>query len=201
MRSANNFHCPSCRARSWDHTPPQFLSTGSRSASQSIAPLKNQNLSPATGSVHDCESPLGSLRKSSGGPGEEIPALGRINESNASTSAELSPVTEMYPQLLEYLALPNDRTSHYNPGIQFKNQLGLVMQEIESHRALLREKTNLQEEYLKTQSENLQIKAYLNTGMSREPAIAGPSTLSHSTLKPPAQRSRKSWDSIALDSI
>lgn len=201
MRSANNFHCPSCRARSWDHSPPHFPPTGSRGASQSIAPLKKQDLSPATGSVHDCESPLGSQRKSSGAPGAEISALSRIDESHASTSAELSPVTEMYPQLLEYLALPNDGTDHYTLGTQFKNQLGLVMQEIESHRKLLREKTNLQEEYLRTQSENLQIKAYLNTGLSREPAIAGPSTLSHSTLKPPAQRSRKSWDSIALDSI
>ena len=92
----------------------------------------------------------------------------------------------MYPQLLEYLALPNDGTGEDIQKIQFKNQLSLVMQEIESHRASLREKSNLQKEYLKVQNENMQIKAYLDSGLSREStAIASSSKFSHPIPRSP----------------
>lgn len=92
----------------------------------------------------------------------------------------------MYPQLLEYLALPHDGTDPDTQEIQFKNQLSLVMQEIQSHRESLREKTSLQKEYLKIQNENLQIKADLDSGLSREStAIASSSAISHNIPRSP----------------
>lgn len=131
------------------------------------------------------------------------PTLTRHDKSNAGTSTpELSPVTEMYPQLLEYLASPHDGAGQGTQSTQFNNQLSLVMREIESHRVLLREKADLQREYLRIQNENMQIKAYLDSGLSREAtAVASPSTISHSISRPPVQRSGQSWDSIALDLI
>jgi hypothetical protein len=130
------------------------------------------------------------------------PALNRIDESIApGTPNELSPIPEMYPQLLEYLAQPENHTDQHAQEGQFKDQLSLMMREIESHRALLREKTNLEEEYFRTRSENTQMKAYLDSRLSRESTFATPSTFSHSIPRPSAQRSEKSWDSIALDLI
>lgn len=127
------------------------------------------------------------------------PALNRLDKPNADSTPGLSPVTEMYPQLLEHLALPHDGTDQ---GAQFKNQLSLAMQEIESHRVSMSEKASLQQEYLRMQKENMQIKAYLDSGLSREAtAVASPSTISHSITRPPVQRSGQSWDSIALDLI
>jgi cell shape-determining protein MreC len=107
----------------------------------------------------------------------------------------------MYPQLVEYLAHSDNGTDLPAQQGQFKHQLNLMMREIESHRALLSEKTNLEEEYFRTQSENAQLKAYLDSRLSREPTMATPSTFSHSISRPSAQRSEKSWDSIALESL
>jgi hypothetical protein len=130
------------------------------------------------------------------------PAWNRIDESNGQgIPTELSPISEMYPELLKYLSRPDDDTDQSVNGAQFKTQLNLMMQEIESHRTLMQEKTNLEEEYFRTQNENTQIKAYLDSRLSRESTIASPSTFSHSIPRPPAQRSERSWDSIALDLI
>ncbi|KAJ5344453.1 Zinc finger PHD-finger [Penicillium brevicompactum] len=207
VRSANNFHCPSCRARSWDHAPPQFSTlspapTSTRSATRSVRPLQTQDLPSTTGPTRDDESPRGSRRKSSGVPKMAHPTLNRLDKTNADSTPGLSPVTEMYPQLLEHLALPHDGTDQGAQSAQFKNQLSLAMQEIESHRVSMREKASLQQEYLRMQKENMQIKAYLDSGLSREAtAVASPSTISHSITRPPVQRSGQSWDSIALDLI
>ncbi|CAG8048879.1 unnamed protein product [Penicillium salamii] len=191
VRSANNFHCPSCRARSWDRAPPQLTMssaspTGSRGTTQNARSLQPQDAPSPKGLIQGDSSPRGSTRKSLGTPRIGPPAWNRTEESSADSSSELSPITEMYPQLLEYLALPHDDTDLDTQEFKFKNQLSLVMQEIESHRESLREKTSLQKEYLKIQNENLQIKAYLDSGLSREStAIASSSAISHNIPRSP----------------
>ncbi|KAJ5871197.1 Zinc finger PHD-finger [Penicillium soppii] len=207
VRSANNFYCPSCRARGWDQAPPKFPTpspapAGSGCATPSVRNSQAQDSPSKTTQVHDGKSPLGSKCKSSGVPRMAPPAWNRIDESNGQgIPTELSPISEMYPELLKYLSRPDDDTDQSVNGAQFKTQLNLMMQEIESHRTLMQEKTNLEEEYFRTQNENTQIKAYLDSRLSRESTIASPSTFSHSIPRPPAQRSERSWDSIALDLI
>jgi len=181
---------------------PSRAPIGSEGATPSVRNSQNHDSPSGTPQAYGDESPLGSQRKLSGVPRMPAPGLNRIDESSAhGTPTELPPISEMYPHLLEYLALPGDGTDQPAQGAQFKHQLNLMMQEIESHRALLREKANLEEEYCRTQSENAQMKAYLDSRLSREPTVASPSTFSHSIPRPPVQRSEKSWDSIALDLI
>jgi hypothetical protein len=114
---------------------------------------------------------------------------------------KLPSVAEMYPQVLEYLNRPGAHTDQFAQP-QFRDQIGLMMKEIESYRSLLQDQTNLREDHLRLQTENNKIRAYLNSSLApREPAHASPSTFSHSSPRPPTETRGKSWDSIALDLI
>lgn len=81
-------------------------------------------------------------------------SLNRIDEINArGTPSEVSPIAESYPQLLEYLALPDAETDHHAQSSQFKHQLGTAIKEIESNRASMRDKANIREDYSRLQRE------------------------------------------------
>lgn len=132
------------------------------------------------------------------------PTLNRVDELNSrGTPAEVFSVEETYPQLLEYLALPENETKHLAQPSQFKHQLEMAIKEIESNRALIREKVNIREDYSRLQRENAQIKAYLDSKRSpRDTAIPSPSAVSHEIISRPASEQRgKAWDSLALDTL
>ncbi|KAJ5961435.1 Zinc finger PHD-finger [Penicillium viridicatum] len=202
VRSANSFYCPSCRERAWDRAPPQFPvpspapSTGGTTPSSHSDPAGNI---PIRGD----RSPTASRRKSSA-PRMMPPTLNRIDELNSrGTPAEVFSVAETYPQLLEYLALPDNETNHHAQPSQFKHQLGMAIKEIESYRASIRDKVNIREDYSRLQRENAQIKAYLDSKRSpRDSAIPSPSAVSHDIISRPASEQRgKAWDSLALDAL
>ncbi|KAJ5971582.1 uncharacterized protein N7479_001500 [Penicillium vulpinum] len=204
VRSANNFHCPSCQARAWDHAPPQFPVPPSPAPSTGgTTPISRSD--PLSGNIpiQGDKSSTISRRKSSVVPRMmPPPTLNRIDEVDAcSTPAEVSPVAEMYPQLLEYLALPDAAAGNLAQSSQFKHQLGMAMKEIESNRASMRDKANIREEYSRLRRENAQIKAYLDSrGSPRDTAIPSPSTVLHSTTQRPVSEQRgTAWDSIAAD--
>lgn len=127
------------------------------------------------------------------------PTLSRIDETNARSSpAEPFPIAEMYPRLLEYLALPE--TDQNSQPSQFKHQLGLAMKEIESNRALLRDRALIKEESLRLQGENAQIKADLDSKNSpRESVNPSPSMISQTIPRRAAEQRGHGWDSIAMD--
>jgi hypothetical protein len=130
------------------------------------------------------------------------PSLNRIDEVDArGTPSELFPVAETYPQLLEYLAMPDAEAHQHAQSPQFKDQLEMAMKELASNRASMREKTNIREEYSKLQRENAQIKAYLDSrSSSRGSSVPSPSAVSHTIISRPASEQRgKDWDSIAVD--
>lgn len=132
------------------------------------------------------------------------PSLNRVDELNSrGTPAEVFSVAETYPQLLEYLALPDNETKHHAQPSQFKHQLGVAIKEIESNRASIRDKVNIREDYSRLQRENAQIKAYLDSKRSpRDTAIPSPSAVSHDIISRPASEHRgKAWDSLALDTL
>lgn len=148
-------------------------------------------------------SPTASGRKSSVAPRMmNAPTMNCIGEVNSrGTPAEVFPVAETYPRLLEYLALPDAEIGRHAQSSQFKHQLGMAMKEIESNRASMRDKANTREDYSRLQRENAQIKEYLDSTHSpRNPAISSPSTVSHNITSRPASEQRgKAWDSLALD--
>ncbi|CAG8076994.1 unnamed protein product [Penicillium nalgiovense] len=203
VRSANNFHCPSCRARGWDHAPPQFPVPSPAPSTGGTTPNSHSDLSPGNIPIRGDRSPTASGRKSSVTPRMmNPPAMNCIDEVNArGTPGEVFPVAETYPQLLEYLALPDAETDHHAQSSQFKHQLGMAMKEIESNRASMRDKANIREDYSRLQRENVQIKAYLDSRNSpRNSAIPSPSMVSHNIIPRPASEQRgKAWDSLALD--
>ncbi|KAI1831098.1 hypothetical protein DTO013E5_6240 [Penicillium roqueforti] len=202
VRSANNFHCPSCRARAWDRTPPQFP-VPSPTPSTGGTPNSHSDTSSVNISIRRDRSPTASRGKSSTASGMmHPPTLNRIDEVNArGTPTEVYPIAEMYPRLLEYLALPDAETDRHAQSSQFKHQLGMAMKEIESYRASMRDKTNIREDYSRLQRENAQIKAYLDSRDSpRESSIPSPSTVPHSIISKPVSEQRvKAWDSLAID--
>lgn len=206
VRSANAFYCPSCRERAWDHAPPQFSLPPSASGSP-------RGTNSGVQSPQKQDSPFGSTSiRAEGSPAPPRPTfsfsrmappgLNRIDDYDSGLAPDkLPPVAEMYPQVLEYLNRPGAQTDQFAQ-LQFKNQLGLMMKEIESYRSLLQDQANLREDHLRLQTENTKIRAYLNSSLApREPALASPSTFSHSIPRPPTETRGKSWDSIALDLI
>ncbi|QQK46284.1 hypothetical protein Pdw03_1182 [Penicillium digitatum] len=110
------------------------------------------------------------------------------------------PANETYPQLLEYLALPDAETDHHTQSSQFKHQLRMAIKEIESNRASIRDKVNIQEDFSRLQCENAQIKAYLDSRHSpRDSAIPNPSTASRNSSRPASEQRGRAWDSLAID--
>jgi hypothetical protein len=114
-------------------------------------------------------------------------------------STNLSPITEMYPHILGLLAQPDTQDVTRQP--EFIHQLHSMMLEVQSHRALLQKAAVLREEYSRVQTENIQIRTYLNSRLpSREPNFSTPSIFSP-IPRPTPETSGKSWDSIVLDLI
>ncbi|OQD79761.1 hypothetical protein PENANT_c044G11018 [Penicillium antarcticum] len=169
---------------------------------------------PGVQSPQKQDSPFGSTSiRAEGSPGTPRPSSSfsrmapsgsnRIDDCDSGLAPDkLPPVAEMYPQVLEYLNHPGAQTDQFGQLPQFRNQLGLMMKEIDSYRSLLQDQANLKEDHLRLQTENTKIRAYLNSSLApREPAIASPSAFSHSSPRPPTETRGKSWDSIALDLI
>jgi hypothetical protein len=76
-----------------------------------------------------------------------------------------------------------------------------MMKEIQSHRSLLQKTAVLREEFARVQTENVQIRTYLNSRLpSREPTFSTPPTFAP-IPRPATDTSGRSWDSIALDLI
>ncbi|KAJ5848704.1 Zinc finger PHD-finger [Penicillium solitum] len=202
VRSANNFHCPSCRARAWDRAPPQFPVPSPAPSTGGTTPSSHPD-SSGNIPVRGDRAPTASRRKSSA-PRMMPPTLNRVDELNSrGTPAEVFSVAETYPQLLEYLALPDNETKHHAQPSQFKHQLGMAIKEIESNRASIRDKVNIREDYSRLQRENAQIKACLDSKRSpRDTAIPSPSAVAHDVISRPASEQRgKAWDSLALDTL
>ncbi|KAJ5941819.1 Zinc finger PHD-finger [Penicillium verrucosum] len=201
VRSANNFYCPSCRARAWDYAPPQFSVPSPAPSTGGTTP--NYHPDPSGNiPIRGDRSPTASQRKSSAAPRMMPPTLTRVDELNSrGTPAEVFSVAETYPQLLEYLALPDNETQHHAQPSQFKHQLGMAIKEIESNRASIRDRVNIREDYPRLQRENAQVKAYLDSKRPpRDTAIPSPSAVSHNIISRPASEQRgKSWESLALD--
>ncbi|KAJ5206437.1 Zinc finger PHD-finger [Penicillium cf. griseofulvum] len=203
VRSADNFHCPSCRARSWDDAPPQFPVPSPIPSTGGTTPKGHPDPSFENLPIHGDRSSTASRSKSSVvSRMMPPPTLDRIDDFDTrGTPAELFPVAETYPQLLEYLAMPDAEVHQHVQSSQFKHQLGMAMKEIESNRASVREKTNIREEYSKVQRENAQIKAYLDSrSSSRGSSVPSPSAASHTIIsRPTSEQMGKDWDRIAVD--
>ncbi|OKO90329.1 hypothetical protein PENSUB_13462 [Penicillium subrubescens] len=115
------------------------------------------------------------------------------------SSTNLSPIADMYPHILGLLAQPDRQDMSGNP--DFIYQLHSMMQEVQSHRSLLQKAAVLREEFSRVQTENIQIRTYLNSRLpSREPTFLTPSTFSP-IPRPSPDTSGRSWDSIVLDLI
>lgn len=198
-----NFHCPSCKAKGWDRAPPSLPATSSSSTSRNPTPTAPSGfISPSYRGVP------GSARASPWPGTNEISgmssAIGLVPEGGDAfehdhSSANLSPITDMYPHILALLTQPDrqDMTSHPD----FIYQLHCMMQEVQSHRSLLQKAAVLREEFSRVQTENIQIRTYLNSRLpSREPTFSTPSTFSP-IPRPSPDTSGRSWDSIVLDLI
>ncbi|KAJ5083037.1 hypothetical protein N7532_012080 [Penicillium argentinense] len=113
----------------------------------------------------------------------------------------LFPVSEMYTHVQEFLSQPDHTRDAYSSHPEFLYQLGLMLEEIESHRSLRRKAATLREEFSRVQNENVQLRTYLNSRLpAREPVVSSPSTFSP-IPRPSADVSGKTWDSIVLDLI
>ncbi|KGO74224.1 Zinc finger, PHD-type [Penicillium italicum] len=195
VRSANNSHCPSCRARAWDRVPPQFPVPSPVPSTGGTTQSCHSDLSSGNIPIRGDRSPAAPRMMNH-------PISSRTDGNNShDTPAEVFTVTDTYPQLLEYLALPDAETDHHAQSSQFKHQLRMAIREIESNRASIRDKANIREEdYSQLQRENAQIKAYLDSRhLPQDSAIPSPSVASRNISRPASEQRGKAWDSLARD--
>lgn len=199
-----SFHCPSCKAKGWDRVPPSLPApTSSPRPSRDTTPVASSGITtPSYGDTSSSgrASPWAGMTSISG----ISAAYGFVPEDTDAfehdhLSINLSPITEMYPHILALLAQPGMQDVTRQPDLI--RQLHLMMQEVQSHRSLLQKTTVLREEYSRVQTENLQLRTYLNSRLpSREPSFSTPSSFS-SIPRPAPDTSGRSWDSIVLDLI
>jgi cell shape-determining protein MreC len=99
---------------------------------------------------------------------------------------------------LAHLYQPDpDRGSVHRP--EFLHQLNLMTREVEFHRSLLRKMATLREEFSKIQTENKQLRVYLNSRFPRDGNFAASNFSGYP--RPSADTAGKSWDSIVMDLI
>jgi hypothetical protein len=135
-------------------------------------------------------------------PGFDAPNLpsGRDDKFETDDLHDLPPIFEMYSQVLAHLYQPdaNRISSVHQP--EFLNQLNLMVREVESHRSLLEKMVTLREEFSRVQTENLHLRAYLNSRLPTAGSFARSSNFSEFS-RPSADTIGKTWDSIAMDLI
>lgn len=199
-----SFHCPSCKAKGWDRAPPSLpATTSSSSTSRDPTPTAPSGfISPsyraASGSVQASPWPGTNNIPEVSSTMDFVPEGSDAFEYDHS-STNISPITDMYPHILALLAQPDRQDMTGHP--EFIHQLHCMMQEVQSHRSLLQKAAVLREEFSRVQTENIQIRTYLNSRLpSREPAFSTPSTFSP-IPRPSPDTSGRSWDSIVLDLI
>lgn len=198
-----SFHCPSCKAKGWDRAPPSLPATTSSSTSRDSTPTAHSGfISPSyrggSGSVQASPWPGTNNIPEISSTMDFVPeGSGAFEYDHSSTNN--SPITDMYPHILALLAQPDRQDMTRHP--EFIHQLHCMMQEVQSHRSLLQKAAVLREEFSRVQTENIQIRTYLNSRLpSREPTFSTPSTFSP-IPRPSPDTSGRSWDSIVLDLI
>ncbi|KAJ5662591.1 uncharacterized protein N7477_010207 [Penicillium maclennaniae] len=139
--------------------------------------------------------------------GYETPGLATTNCSISKEDTydtelpdNLPPVFEMYSQVLAHLYQPDANRINAVHQVEYLNQLNLMVREVESHRSLLEKMANLREEFSRVQTENMHLRAYLNSRMPSEGGFARP-FIYPELPRPLADTTGKSWDSIATDFI
>lgn len=183
------FHCPFCKTRGWDQAPPRL--PASTAGSQDVTP--NASAPASTNN-----SPLMTRHNIPDGPSSTFTSPHEDDYERAHPSEDLPGISELYPQVQAYLA-QTDAPGHHS---DFQRQIAGMLQEAESYRILLRKTAALREEFTRVQTENVQLKTYLNSRLpTREPLVSSPSTFPSNIPRPSSDTNGKSWDSIVLDLI
>ncbi|OOQ87273.1 hypothetical protein PEBR_17606 [Penicillium brasilianum] len=200
----DGFHCPSCKSKGWDRAPPSLPALpSSLNTSRDATPTAASGFIPRS-----YGSASGSSRASPWAGTSNMPVITSALEfvpegadafEHNHLTANISPITDMYPHILAFLAQPDAQDVTRRP--EFFHQIHSMMQEVQSHRSMLQKAAVLREEFSRVQTENIQIRTYLNSRLpSREPNFSTPSTFSP-VPRPTPDTSGRSWDSIVLDLI
>ncbi|KAJ5231899.1 Zinc finger PHD-finger [Penicillium citrinum] len=184
-----SFHCPSCKSRAWDQAPPRLPASV----------VKSQDVTPVASTPASTDnSPLMARHNLPVGSSATLASPQEDDYERAHPSEDLPSISELYPYVQAYLAQA-DAPGHQS---EFQHQIAGMLHEAESYRILLRKVAALREEFTRVQTENIQLKAYLNSRVpTREPVISSPSTLPSYIPRPSSDTDGKSWDSIVLDLI
>jgi hypothetical protein len=190
------FHCSSCKEKAWDQAPPLLSSTTTDSGDATPGSSFQRREPPSRETPASIQ---GSPLMGYNAPGIASSTFpGRRDEYEIEYSDNLPPIFEMYSQVLAHLYQPDpDRGSVHRP--EFLHQLNLMTREVESHRALLRKMATLREEFSKIQTENMQLRVYLNSRLPRDGNFAASNFSGYP--RPSADTAGKSWDSIVMDLI
>lgn len=203
-----DFHCPSCKEKHWDISPPRILPSAppsdiSRSVSPSVTEADRR-----TASMSHNHSEHGSPAGRVSTPHLQFSAdVGDLwPNSTIPFRPNIDPTTRARDFLAEYGGLPSSQD--YRP--DFLLQLGRIIQQAESSDQSLKEAESLREENAKLRRENSQLRLNLSSRLSsRDPALSlrrSPSATrtytssnnSVASLIPP-DVSERSWDRIISD--
>lgn len=216
MDTLESFHCPSCREKQWDISPPEVPSSRVPSAnvSRSASPSVTEAERHAASLAHNSGSDHGSPAARGGTPlGFRCPQIQLTPDTGGRQSilgppsfpATLDPLGRAREFLREYGGFP----PHQEYRQDLLHRLGAMMAELESNSRSLRELDSLREENARLKRENAELKASLNAMLSREHTFSArrsplgsrafsSSTSSIDSLRPP-DAAERTWDRIITD--
>ncbi|GAD92935.1 PHD finger domain protein [Paecilomyces variotii No. 5] len=203
-----DFHCPSCKEKHWDTSPPRILPSAppsdiSRSVSPSITEAERR-----TASMNHIHSEHGSPATRVSTPQLQFPA--DVGDLWPNPTIPFRPNIDPAARAKDFLAEYDGHHANREYGSDFLLQLGRMIQQAESSSQSLREAESLREENAKLKRENSQLRLNLSSRLSsRDPALSlrrSPSATrtytssnnSVASLIPP-DVSERSWDRIISD--
>ncbi|EAW07006.1 PHD finger protein [Aspergillus clavatus NRRL 1] len=198
-----SFHCPSCKEKQWDQTPPPVNPlVVSPSASRSSTPSGSaMSMSPRT-AIANRRAPvaLGSGRSALQSPSlpSSPDAGGQPHPGVPNGSA--SPSSDMVFRARQFLIQQGHfpASQDFRPDLLLK--LGSMMVELDAQQRLLQELRELREENAALRSDLLNTKKLFGTRMPVFEPILNPPVASVSpAIQPPADTTGKSWDRIVMD--
>lgn len=189
-----NFHCSSCRDKSWDRLPPQFSRRPSPNASRSTTPSgrdRSRRGSPSRlAKSSDHISPAAPGTPLTGFPGSS----GHTSPMEWQGAHGAGQQSDNLSQARSFLIENGAASQEHNPMIVYR--IADMMEQLGSQKRLLQEMQKLKEENMRLHHVNRELRVHAHSKSPHESAVNSPMS---NIPRPVADTSGKSWDRIVMD--
>lgn len=193
-----NFHCPSCRDKSWDRLPPQVSRRSSPNVSRSTTPSgrdRSRRNSPSRlAKASDHISPTASGTPLTGFPGSSGHTSPMEWQGAHGAGQQSDNLSQALSQARSFLIENGAASQEHNPMILYR--IADMMEQLESQQRLLQEMQELREENMRLHQVNRELRVHAHSRSPHEFAVNSPMP---NIPRPAADTSGKSWDRIVMD--